>query len=351
MKSIARFPNTSSNGHSLGRSLLDSVHIFFEKLSLKRPSDFFYTDGQKVEDAAPKTDTMKDIYRRILDFSDDFVYIKDKNLKYIDFNKKFKELFNIKDNYYKFNDFEIMEKEFAYILKKHEREVLLTLTPSIFDYEYQDRFFHIKIFPIKIEKEIVAVGGILEDRTYFKRKIENLLELNEFLKNRCTIFEKLSMIDPLTEVYNKQKFQKILEKEVERADRYDEPLSLIIFDIDNFKKINDTYGHLIGDNILKKVIKNIKENIRKVDFISRIGGDEFTIIAPNTDLLHAYNLAQKLKKELDNLDIKEIDEKITCSFGIAQYKNGENVNDFFKRADSALYMSKKEGKNRISLIK
>ncbi|WP_281951385.1 sensor domain-containing diguanylate cyclase [Nitrosophilus kaiyonis] len=357
MEQFAHFTNSSiTNSQNLGNSLLDEIRYFFQRLSFKRPPDSFTKNGQMTKKkTAPisKNELLNsEVFMEIFDFCNELIYIKDLNFRYIWFNNKFKKIFLEKvSDIKKIDDFDIFDYDFAYKLKKTERYVVLNKTPALFDYNYLDKFYHIKIVPIKKDNILIGIAGIIEDRTEFKRKVDDLLELNEYLKKRCTIFENLSMIDPLTQVYNKRKFNNILEKEIERAKRYNEPLSLILFDIDNFKNINDKYGHLTGDIVLKSIIDSVKSNIRKIDILSRIGGDEFAIIVPNTNIENSINLARKLNSDIEKIKIKNIKEKISCSFGVAEYKKNENFTDFFKRADNALYKSKKEGKNRISFIK
>ncbi len=155
----------------------------------------------------------------------------------------------------------------------------------------------------------------------------------------------LATIDPLTKVYNRLKFDEILQTEIERAKRYNTIFSLIMFDIDDFKKINDTYGHQVGDFVLKEIATLVKKNIRATDFIARWGGEEFMVLAPHTNLTCAEKLAYKLKIVIENHDFKI--GKITASFGVTQYKEGDTPNSIIHRADEALYQAKKKGKNQV----
>ncbi|WP_456403039.1 GGDEF domain-containing protein [Persephonella sp.] len=158
--------------------------------------------------------------------------------------------------------------------------------------------------------------------------------------------KKLATTDPLTGAFNRYKLFKKLEEEIERANRYGNPLSILMFDIDNFKSINDTYGHNVGDLVLKVTINEIKRHLRKTDIIGRFGGEEFLIILPETDLKGAEKIAEKLRDIISDMKTEGIPE-ITVSIGVAEYKSGEESSDFIKKVDVALYTAKRKGKNRV----
>ncbi|WP_457622007.1 GGDEF domain-containing protein [Persephonella sp.] len=160
--------------------------------------------------------------------------------------------------------------------------------------------------------------------------------------------KKLATTDPLTGAYNRYQLFKKLEEEIERSNRYGNRLSLIMFDIDNFKSINDTYGHHIGDQVLKTTIETIKRYLRRTDILGRFGGEEFMIICPDVDDKGARNIAEKIRKLVKDLKVENIPE-ITISIGVAEYTPGEDITEFIKKADIALYSAKKKGKNRVEI--
>ena len=121
----------------------------------------------------------------------------------------------------------------------------------------------------------------------------------------------------------------------------------MIFDFDNFKSINDTYGHLIGDNVLVDTINNIKNSIRNIDVLARWGGEEFALLLPNTDLQHAAILAERLRLQVAD-NVFENVGNITCSFGIAAFNEQDTAVTMISRADRFLYKAKSEGKNRLA---
>lgn len=173
--------------------------------------------------------------------------------------------------------------------------------------------------------------------------------------------ELISITDSLTGIFNHRYFYHKLYTEIARARRYKRPLSLIILDFDDFKNINDTYGHLAGDRVLKEAARLIKDNIRgcknevykdcDVDTIARYGGEEFAIILPETPLEKALIVGERLRKMLEE-EIPSVIKingnfKITASFGVASYMDEESLEDFVKRADNALYEAKRQGKNKV----
>ena len=161
---------------------------------------------------------------------------------------------------------------------------------------------------------------------------------------------RLTTIDGLTQVYNKRYFLETLEREIGRAERYRRDLSLIIFDIDHFKKINDTFGHLAGDHVLKHLALVIKSRIRREDILSRYGGEEFAIILPEIDRENAAQFAEKIRRLIEKAVFKfeETEIPVTISIGVALYSPdcGE-VNDFIKLADDKLYEAKMAGRNQV----
>jgi diguanylate cyclase (GGDEF)-like protein len=160
--------------------------------------------------------------------------------------------------------------------------------------------------------------------------------------------------DGLTGLYNHRYFQDLMDKELSRSRRYKKPFALMMLDLDHFKKINDAYGHPVGDIVLKKVSKAIKNTIRDCDFAARYGGEEFAIVLPETELRGAVIVAERLRKAIDQLEIDtnacRID--VTVSVGVTCYHpltDKIEKSEIFTQADNALYNSKKKGRNMISI--
>ena len=154
--------------------------------------------------------------------------------------------------------------------------------------------------------------------------------------------------DPLTGLNNRRVFNKELVRKVDSSKRYGNPLSLLYIDIDHFKEVNDQHGHACGDKILKELAKLVASNIRKVDIFCRIGGEEFAIIVPDTDLSHCLQLAKKLLNETAQHSFAH-QINITASIGICAYDKTMNLQDFINSADNAMYKAKHGGRNRIEV--
>ncbi len=171
---------------------------------------------------------------------------------------------------------------------------------------------------------------------------------SKILEEHELVLQKLATKDMLTGAYNRWKFLEDFESEFERARRYNYPISLVMFDIDHFKKVNDTYGHDAGDRVLRKIAKIVKDNIRKVDALVRWGGEEFIIFLPNTDKKGAEVLAEKIRKKIENTVFDEVG-KVTVSFGVAELEKSDTIDDLLKRVDEVLYRAKRLGRNRVEV--
>ncbi len=186
---------------------------------------------------------------------------------------------------------------------------------------------------------------------YLLQKIFNnfALTLHSFqnrmeIKNRT--LSKLANTDHLTKLHNRKYTDTIIRKELNRAKRYEQPLSLIMLDIDDFKIINDTYGHNSGDRLLKDLSKLVLSTIRDSDYFGRWGGEEFILIAPQTSLESSVLLAEKIRMAVSEFNFKEA-KNVTCSLGVVQYSDEENADDLIHNADLALYEAKNSGKNKV----
>ncbi len=180
-----------------------------------------------------------------------------------------------------------------------------------------------------------------------KSSQSELQEVNRILNAKASEYELMSVTDPLTTIYNRGKFEIELNKEINRVMRYNtESFSLIFFDIDNFKKINDTYGHLRGDYVLKTIATLFKESLRITDVFARWGGEEFVIIMSHTALQEAAYVAEKLRQKIEAQDLEDIGN-VTCSFGVSEFVKGDTVQTLILRVDNLMYEAKKHGKNRV----
>jgi diguanylate cyclase (GGDEF)-like protein len=163
-------------------------------------------------------------------------------------------------------------------------------------------------------------------------------------------FRDLSITDSLTKLYNSRHFFRQLKQEVERVERYKQPLSLILLDIDNFKGYNDTYGHMEGDRVLAALADVIRKNLRSSDNGFRYGGEEFTVLLPQTDRERAFTAAERLREHFAETvltPLPGVEVGMTVSIGVGQHLPGEKEAAFVKRVDDAMYRAKQSGKNRV----
>ncbi len=185
-------------------------------------------------------------------------------------------------------------------------------------------------------------------------KLQIATDITE-LKNAYRTIEEMSITDDLTQIFNRRYFHARLNEEVQRVQRYKKNLSVIMMDIDHFKRVNDNYGHQTGDEVLIKIASILKSNVRKVDVVARYGGEEFIILLPETSGKNAYNVAEKLRILISDYKIKNIDGKefnVSSSFGISSLKEvmdvEKDIDDIIiKLADNALYEAKKTGRNKV----
>jgi diguanylate cyclase (GGDEF)-like protein len=221
--------------------------------------------------------------------------------------------------------------------------------------------------PLQVKEKIIGVlnvyavepGSFSEEDIHLLQSFANQAgiaienaQLYEREQKDRQIQERLAITDGLTGIPNHRHLQDFLAKEFERARRYLHPLSLIMMDIDSFKNINDTYGHEVGDLVLKEVAKILVVSVREVDVVARYGGEEFAIVLPETPLESAFNTAERLRLRIEKSKIPtpKGDLQITVSMGISCLKASHQTKDeLISAADEALYRAKRSGKNRVEL--
>jgi len=178
------------------------------------------------------------------------------------------------------------------------------------------------------------IDGVIENVTERKVAVDQLRDLSER--------------DGLTAIYNRRMALSLLSLGIEKARRYSHPLSLVIFDIDKFKLVNDTFGHDVGDIVLKTIAQVVRSDLRRSDVFGRWGGEEFVVLCAETDLGGAIALAEKIRNSISNHEFPTVG-KVTISAGVASFRGGTDSEDsLVKRADKALYVSKQMGRNRVA---
>jgi len=236
--------------------------------------------------------------------------------------------------------------ELTDLIKNNYNADVIVITGYIGDYSYEQAInkgasdFVSK--PIRFEELLLRLKRVLKERQIRDERVLMLKRLQD-----------LAITDGLTRLYNSRYFYTQLDSEVDRSKRYNHPLTLLFMDIDHFKHYNDTYGHLDGDKVLARFGKVIKSCLRKMDTAYRYGGEEFTVILPETGRREVMTVAERIKNAIASEIFTPQPEKsisMTISIGVTEYCPGERISTFIQRADKAMYLSKQRGRNQISAI-
>jgi diguanylate cyclase (GGDEF)-like protein len=209
------------------------------------------------------------------------------------------------------------------------------------------------IIPIlDVDGDVIEYMAVRHDITELEETKEQLRSINQAMKNKVdelhsmtSSLEEQANIDKLTGIYNRDKFEESFSFLIKDSHKRDRKLSLLLFDIDHFKDINDTYGHQTGDSVLKELTELISANIKTSDVFARWGGEEFVILLPDTDLDGSYLFAEKLRKLVKAHDFTVIG-RMSVSFGVGELTEYENKTTLFEKVDKALYQAKNKGRNR-----
>lgn len=215
------------------------------------------------------------------------------------------------------------------------------------------------IIPLQSKGEInglIILGDRINHQPFTESEIEymlNIASLAGIAINNARLYE-MATTDMMTRLKIHHYFQTILVEEINRSIKYDRPLSLLMCDIDNFKNFNDIYGHVAGDEVIRKVASILKENTRLSDIAARYGGEEFAIILPRTDINEAIIVAERIRSNIESSSLIFNEEilTVTLSIGVSQFDQliDADKQSLLERADRALYISKKDGRNRVSFI-
>jgi len=291
-----------------------------------------------------KFEKQQTIIEEISSLQDNLLLVVDKFEKIIFLNNKCLKFFNIK-NIDEFN-------------KKHSciSSLFMDNNESSFSNTPDLTSLLKKIESLKDNERIVSMLDMDSSETKeFLISVKKIIETSHTILTFSEItniaieknlFEQKAFKDELTTIYNRAYFNQELEKQISIYKEKKELFSLIIFDIDKFKDFNDTYGHQIGDDILKGLSKIVDKHTRDTDTFARWGGEEFVIILLNSSLKDAYKVAQHLRKIIQKHNFIN-DLHVTCSFGVSQYVTTDDEKTLLKRADEALYLAKLNGRNRV----
>lgn len=169
------------------------------------------------------------------------------------------------------------------------------------------------------------------------------------ISHALSTIEKLAIIDDLTQVFNRREMYRILDEQKSLVERGIHPFSICIFDLDHFKRVNDTFGHSAGDIVLKTVAQETQKNLRNIDHIARYGGEEFILILTNSEKPEAMECAERVRRVVRQLVFENMpdDFRITISVGVTEYQASEDIQDAINRADTALYRAKLNGRDKV----
>lgn len=248
----------------------------------------------------------------------------------------------------------------------YSRNELIGKNPSVFKSGHHDNNFYSTIWFTVLSGNIFqgtfvnkkknghlfyeeeTITPLLDDDKTLKYFVVTSKDISERIKMEQKLY-KLATVDALTGIYNRQKCIEQLDIEISKFKRYNDKFVLIMLDIDDFKRINDTYGHDVGDAVLIGISKVISQQIRKSDIFSRWGGEEFMIIAANLTIYEAIQFSEKLREDIKSNNFKNVGQ-ITVSIGVTLPQRDETKDKLLKRVDDAMYMSKENGKNQTCIL-
>ena len=305
--------------------------IDMKKLDLELEKIIRQTDAER------EIERQRHYARTVLDLQDSLVLITD-GIRIVDANQQFWKEFLLKEEELENRTLEAIFRnqegmpslhEFAeedWTQQSKEVEKVTLLLPR----NGKKRYFNMKIarFPHEPDLKIVSLTDVTA------------------LEHERQYYQEMAVIDPLTGIYNRIQFNRSLQEEIQKSKRFQSEFAVIMFDIDHFKIINDTFGHQLGDTILIELTEMVKNNIREVDIFARYGGEEFILLAPETDISGAAVLAEKLRIAIESGQYSH-GNTLTCSFGVTEFKENDQPDDLIKRVDDRLYLAKKKGRNQV----
>ncbi|WP_101758709.1 GGDEF domain-containing protein [Oceanicoccus sp. KOV_DT_Chl] len=196
--------------------------------------------------------------------------------------------------------------------------------------------------------EVLREQSLSEQLDALVARVKNMEADSAQAEERIEEQRQKALRDVLTQLPNREAYNQRLEQECERWQRYDRPLTMAVCDVDHFKRVNDTYGHLAGDKVLRIIAKTLRKRLRKTDFIARFGGEEFVVLMPETEQASALKVVEGVREAIAScpFHFKEKPVTITMSFGVSTFSGEDNGEAVFARCDKALYQAKEQGRNQ-----
>lgn len=357
----------------LKKETMEALNI--QNTNLIKQKKIFEKNFEEIEDIFELTKNMN----ITLDFDKTMEFIQDAINKFFGFTNFIFFMLNEKKNIYEIkishnldqdvlDDFEKISNQ-ANFINKYLTDSSKTyyflnkedLTENNIKINFAITNFSSLIIPIFVKKKaVVFICGLNSNKNLeeFKEKMQIIILQISIAFEKVLFYDKLeqmSLIDGLTDLYNRRYFQNLFENEIKRCKRYQHNFCLLYMDLDNFKQCNDTYGHLIGDMVLKEVGKIIKMNVDKLDIVARYGGEEFLVLLIDTDINKGLNIADSIRKSIQShkFGIENIKFHVTISIGISCFPrdgiNGFEKESLLNKANALVKLAKKNGKNRVEI--
>ena len=306
-----------------------SMNILLEKQDIELHNEHLLSSNQLI--------------KSVIDGTNDLIFYKDKDFVYMGCNDSFANFIGkSKDSIVGKTDFELFDQKTATLFRSMDT-VMLQKNEVSSNYEWvkysngDEAYMFTQKIPFKYDEANSDYLGILG----IARDLTELYKVQQKLKDQA-------YIDELTQINNRKSYNERIFEFLEQYKRYKDVFSIIMFDIDDFKSINDTYGHAVGDKVLVELCQHVLLKIRQNDYFFRIGGEEFIVLLTKTQKDGAITAAEGIRKIVeDNLDIVE-GKKVTISLGVTTVMEGDNCDTIFHRVDSLLYKSKNNGKNTVT---
>lgn len=288
----------------------------------------------------------------IIDSSPLACAIVNKDIKYIEANREMLRMFNFdnKDN---------LSEKLITLSPRYQPDGRLSIEKRLELFKMcfetgwiQSEWMHITKNSEPMPCEVTLVRSNLDNEAVAICYIRDLREIRKAVEMKNHL-ENLAFIDSLTRIYNRRYFMNEAERTIKDCKENNQKLSIILMDIDKFKDINDTYGHLVGDEVLRIVAERSKNIIRKKETIARYGGEEFIILLPNANIKEAIATSQRIRKNISSNKFRTDDHmiKVTASFGVSSLTDQNNtLEDMIRKADAALYLAKNNGRNRVETM-
>ncbi|MDB2562412.1 diguanylate cyclase [Sulfurimonas sp.] len=333
-KLIAQLENVSTH-----KDLDKSIAIHSSIHEIQQIENVFNRQNEVLFNLYKDLESSEEVLNSIINLNDDLLFYKDDQFNYLGCNEAFLTFVGkTKENMLGHNDYELFNDEMASLFREMDIKMLERNKISS-NYEWvtypdgEKKYLLTKKIPFKYAKGKIGILGISRDITELHLSQEKV--------------KSMSYIDELTQIYNRKAYNERIKELLSTHKRYKKSFAIMMYDIDNFKHINDTYGHKAGDEVLIEMSSLVKSNIRINDFLFRVGGEEFIILFTEIKLEDAKLVAEKIRRKIEEELIKLYYGDVTISSGLCEVSDSDKEDTIFKRVDALLYNAKRTGKNKV----